>query len=115
MANGQSVSTSTVRLVRPDGAYNAAGGLQTETYPSGRTVKTCFDVAGRLKRVIQTLCRGDGVVERHHGFGWAGLSPIFFRKSVNSPSGGRCSRSSTCFSRWASFDFPDSRYASIRL
>ena len=29
-------------------AYNKAGGLETQTYPSGLLVKTCYDAAGRL-------------------------------------------------------------------
>src|ERR1035441_10748734 len=52
------------------------------------------DVAelGRLRG-----CRGEG---QCHGGGDSHLpgvfSPSFFRKSVNSPSGGRCNFSSTC-------------------
>lgn len=36
-------------------AYNAAGGLEVETYPTGRVVKTCYDVQGRVKTVWQKL------------------------------------------------------------
>lgn len=28
--------------------YNKAGGLETETYPSQRVVKKCYDEAGRV-------------------------------------------------------------------
>ena len=31
--------------------YNKAGGLETQTYPSGLTVKTCYDAAGRISGV----------------------------------------------------------------
>ena len=74
--------------------YNLAGGLEAETYPSGRVVTACYDVAGRTKSLsgvlgqspathytgtadityavhgaIQTLNRGDGLVEAwsHNG------------------------------------------------
>ncbi len=63
--------------------YNKAGGLETETYPSGRQVKTCYDQAGRPKSVqnvatsayyansitygphgaVSSLTLGNGVVE----------------------------------------------------
>ncbi len=32
-------------------AYNKAGGLETQTYPSGLLVKTCYDAAGRISGV----------------------------------------------------------------
>ena len=31
--------------------YNKAGGLETQTYPSGLLVKTCYDAAGRISGV----------------------------------------------------------------
>ena len=32
-------------------AYNKAGGLETQTYPSGLKIKTCYDAAGRISGV----------------------------------------------------------------
>ena len=66
--------------------YNLAGNVETEVYPSGRTVRTCYDAAGRAKSLsgvtsqlqttnyasavsyvphgaISSMMRGDGLVE----------------------------------------------------
>ena len=47
--------------------YNQAGGLETEIYPSGRQVSTCYSAAGRVKGV------GDGPVGSSVSFA-SGLS-----------------------------------------
>lgn len=37
-------------------SYNLAGSLTSETYPSGRSVSTCYDGAGRTKAVVLGNC-----------------------------------------------------------
>jgi RHS repeat-associated protein len=37
-----------------DYTYNLAGGLETEAYPSGRSIKTCYDPASRITQVTGT-------------------------------------------------------------
>ncbi|HVW83561.1 MAG TPA: hypothetical protein VHB50_02725, partial [Bryobacteraceae bacterium] len=67
--------------------YNSAGGLENETFPSGRYTQSCYDAAGRVKSIsgaasanatstnyagqvsyapqgaIQSMARGDGLTE----------------------------------------------------
>lgn len=43
--------------------YNKAGGLQSETCPTQRSVKTCYDVAGRISSVQGTT----GNMTKHTG------------------------------------------------
>ncbi len=38
--------------------YNLAGGLETELYPSGRGVTSCYDAAGRVRSVSGTVAAG---------------------------------------------------------
>ena len=55
-AQGQATTWQPYNLSR---TYNLAGGVTSETYPSGRTVSYSYDTAGRLQNFNGTL--GDGV------------------------------------------------------
>jgi RHS repeat-associated protein len=50
----QSAQTTTGQTYSFQYAYNQAGGLELETYPSGRQVTTCYDTAGRPNLVTGT-------------------------------------------------------------
>ena len=48
--------------------YNQAGGLETQTYPSGLLVKTCYDAAGRISGVSDNATPAASYAS---GFGYA--------------------------------------------
>jgi YD repeat-containing protein len=51
-SSSQTTGTGTATVTAPFSyVYNVSGGLERETYPSGRTVTTCYDGAGRVGSV----------------------------------------------------------------